>query len=197
MAAMIHLSGFSPARAAALAEALAGFGFTSVVGNLPAGRLLATILGEELPVSSLPGAPLIRLGGVAEAEGAYHFPRPFRLGALVALLKRLERGAAAELPGQIIGPYRFHVVERLLLHEQTGEIVRLTDKEAALLAALSAATGEIVAREKLLEEVWGYGANVTTHTLETHVYRLRQKLGGDEEAAALLEQSEDGYRLVK
>jgi hypothetical protein len=195
--ARVRLIGFSPRQSAALAEALAGFGFAAAETNA-ADHCLAVIAGDEaVPQTVIPGCPLVRLGGEAAATGAYHFPLPLRLGALIALLKRLELMQEAETPGEGIGPFRFHAAERLMLHEQTGEIVRLTDKEAALLAALAATNGAPVSRETLLEEVWGYGANVTTHTLETHIYRLRQKLGGDEAAAALLSQSDEGYRLVK
>ncbi|MDG2294137.1 MAG: helix-turn-helix domain-containing protein, partial [Paracoccaceae bacterium] len=54
----------------------------------------------------------------------------------------------------------------------------------------------IVARDTLLHEVWGYNANVTTHTLETHIYRLRQKIEPDPTRASLLITESGGYKLV-
>jgi hypothetical protein len=196
--AAVRLIGFEAGEAAALAEALAGFGYSAA-----GGESALAVIANGAPGEAFPGfgeTPLIVLAEPAAAAGgspaAHRLARPLRLGALLALLRRLERRRAAEAPGESVGPYRFHAAERLLLHEQTGEIVRLTDKEAALLAALAAAAGATVARETLLENVWGYGAAVTTHTLETHVYRLRQKLGGDEAAARLLAQEADGYRLA-
>jgi DNA-binding response OmpR family regulator len=74
--------------------------------------------------------------------------------------------------------------------------VRLTDKETAILKYLYRAGDKAVAREKLLDEVWGYNAAVTTHTLETHVYRLRQKIEEDPSTAKLLVTEAGGYKLI-
>lgn len=195
----VEVVGWAWPQAAALAEALAGFGFDTRASEAAALAVIAPAAAALDPARR--GAALILLGpGEAEAAAGgepHRLPLPLRLGALVALLRRLEARRALDMPGEIVGPYRFHAADRLLLHGRTGEIARLTDKESALLAALAAAKGAPLSRERLLEDVWGYGARVATHTLETHIYRLRQKLGGDEAAASLLQQSEEGYRLVK
>ena len=76
-----------------------------------------------------------------------------------------------------------------------GQVVRLTDKEAAILCRLGQAGGEVVGRDVLLADIWGYSAQITTHTLETHIYRLRRKVESDPEAAGLLCSQDGGYRL--
>jgi DNA-binding response OmpR family regulator len=75
-----------------------------------------------------------------------------------------------------------------------GKKIRLTDKETNILKYLYRAGGKVVSREELLTEVWGYNAGVTTHTLETHVYRLRQKIEPDPSARLLMTEA-GGYRL--
>ena len=74
--------------------------------------------------------------------------------------------------------------------------MRLTEKETAILKYLYRAGEKAVTRDILLNEVWGYNAGVTTHTLETHIYRLRQKIERDPAAASILVTESGGYRLV-
>src|SRR3546814_2094510 len=88
--------------------------------------------------------------------------------------------------GVHIGPYSFRPAAKLLLDEGRNRKVRLTEKETAILKYLYRAGDRMVRREVLLNEVWGYNAGVTTHTLETHVYRLRQKIEPDPQRAAIL-----------
>ncbi len=93
--------------------------------------------------------------------------KPVRVGEIVAALKRLAPAALR------IGDWAFDGGKRAVTHED-GRAIALTEKESALLAGLLGETG--YTREKLLEKVWGYGEGVDTHTLETHLYRLRSKL---------------------
>ena len=74
--------------------------------------------------------------------------------------------------------------------------VRLTEKEAAIIKYLYRAGDKVISRDTLLEEVWGYNSGVTTHTLETHVYRLRQKIERDPSKAEILVTESGGYKLV-
>jgi DNA-binding response OmpR family regulator len=74
--------------------------------------------------------------------------------------------------------------------------VRLTEKETAILKYLYRAGEKTIGRAILLNEVWGYNSGVTTHTLETHVYRLRQKIERDPAKAEILITEPGGYRLV-
>src|SRR3546814_8052990 len=76
-------------------------------------------------------------------------------------------------------PYTFRPSAKLLTHGESKKKVRLTEKETSILKYLYRSGDAVVGRDKLLGEVWGYNAGVTTHTLETHVYRLRQKIEED------------------
>ena len=80
--------------------------------------------------------------------------------------------------------------------EENGDKVRLTEKETAILKYLYRAEQKVITRDVLLEEVWGYNSGVTTHTLETHIYRLRQKIEKDPSNARLLVTESGGYKLV-
>jgi DNA-binding response OmpR family regulator len=73
--------------------------------------------------------------------------------------------------------------------------MRLTDKECSILKYLYRAGGKAVPRQVLLNEVWGYNGAVSTHTLETHIYRLRQKLEADPSHPRLLLTENGGYKL--
>ena len=73
--------------------------------------------------------------------------------------------------------------------------IRLTEKETNILKYLYRAPEGVVPRDVLLHEVWGYNAGVTTHTLETHIYRLRQKIEPEPSNARLLVTESGGYRL--
>ncbi|MFZ1416631.1 MAG: response regulator transcription factor [Defluviicoccus sp.] len=123
--------------------------------------------------------------------------KPFRLGALLtrvqAELRQHERSDDAAVA---VGPYSFHAELKTLIHEATGARIRLTDKEAAIVSYLQRAGDRVVSRSLLLEQVWGYNAHVTTHTLETHIYRLRRKIEPIPGEANLLITEAGGYRLV-
>ncbi|MEM7643520.1 MAG: winged helix-turn-helix domain-containing protein, partial [Pseudomonadota bacterium] len=91
--------------------------------------------------------------------------------------------------------YTFKPAQKMLVTEDEKKI-RLTDKETNILKFLYRANDGTVARDVLLQEVWGYNAEVTTHTLETHIYRLRQKIEPDPTNVRLLVTESGGYRLM-
>ena len=95
-----------------------------------------------------------------------------------------------------IGPYTFRPGSKMLLLNPRGSKVRLTEKEISILRYLYSAGQRPVSREKLLQEVWGYKSGVTTHTLETHICRLRQKIEKDAAAPSILVTETGGYKLV-
>lgn len=120
---------------------------------------------------------------------------PFRLAEFVARLRAQIRAYESSEDAVLsIGPFQFRPARRMLQHSQTSERVRLTEKEAAVLKFLYRAAGP-VPRNTLLHEVWGYNAKATTHTVETHIYRLRRKIEPDPNRILLLVNEEGGYRL--
>jgi DNA-binding response OmpR family regulator len=123
--------------------------------------------------------------------------KPFRLGVLLARLRaQLRQHEQSEDAVFTIGPYTFMPSSKILVDEETSKKVRLTEKETAILKYLFRSGDKVVGRDTLLGEVWGYNAGVTTHTLETHVYRLRQKIERDPSNAEILVTEPGGYRLV-
>ncbi|MEM6901594.1 MAG: response regulator transcription factor [Pseudomonadota bacterium] len=121
--------------------------------------------------------------------------KPFKFAVLLARVRaHLRSFEQSEDATFDIGPYTFRPSQKLLLTEDEQKI-RLTEKETNILKYLYRAGGKAVARDELLAEVWGYNANVTTHTLETHIYRLRQKIEPDPSAARVLMTEAGGYRL--
>jgi DNA-binding response OmpR family regulator len=150
-------------------------------------------------------APIIMLTGAAQEEeqqvrgldaGANDYVlKPFKFSVLLARIRaHLRSHEASEDAVFRIGPYEFRPSMRVLI-DAAQRKVRLTDKEAAILRYLYRSGEKPVGREELLREVWGYNANVTTHTLETHIYRLRQKIEPDAQAPKLLITETGGYRL--
>ena len=162
------------------------------------GRELCRLMrrgGVKAPIIMLTGAdgdPILGLDSGATDT----VTKPFRLGVLLARIRahirQHERSGDAAFT---IGPYTFQPSAKLLIDDRTARKIRLTDKEAAILQYLYRAGNRVVSRGVLLDEVWGYNSGVTTHTLETHVYRLRQKIEPDPSQAKLLITEAGGYRL--
>lgn len=123
--------------------------------------------------------------------------KPFRLGVLLARLRaQLRQHEQSEDAVFAIGPYSFRPSGKMLVETATEKKIRLTEKETNILKFLYRSGDKVVGRDVLLGEVWGYNAGVTTHTLETHVYRLRQKIEKDPSNAEILVTETGGYKLV-
>jgi DNA-binding response OmpR family regulator len=121
--------------------------------------------------------------------------KPFRFAVLLARIRaHLRSHEQSEDAVFAIGPYEFRPAAKVLL-DPKGKKIRLTEKETNILKYLYRAGAKAVSREELLTEVWGYNAGVTTHTLETHIYRLRQKIEPEPGQARLLLTDAGGYRL--
>ncbi|SFD48475.1 response regulator transcription factor [Roseivivax sediminis] len=122
--------------------------------------------------------------------------KPFKFPVLLARIRaQLRQHEQSEDAVFQLGPYTFRPAMKLLVDEADKKI-RLTEKETNILKFLYRAPEGVVARDVLLHEVWGYNAGVTTHTLETHIYRLRQKIEPDPSNARLLVTESGGYRLM-
>ena len=122
--------------------------------------------------------------------------KPFRFAVLLARIRaQLRQHEASEDAVFTIGPYTFRPSSKILVNPK-GNKVRLTEKETGVLRYLCRAGQRPVSRETLLQEVWGYNSGLTTHTLETHIYRLRQKIEKDAASPAILVTQADGYTLV-
>jgi DNA-binding response OmpR family regulator len=125
-----------------------------------------------------------------------YIAKPFKLPVLLARIRaQLRQHEQSEDAVFGVGPYTFKPAAKMLLDESERKI-RLTEKETNILKYLYRAGSDVVARDVLLHEVWGYNAGVTTHTLETHIYRLRQKIEPDPSNAQILVTEPGGYRLV-
>lgn len=155
-------------------------------------------LGVRAPIIMLTAADSDNdtIQGLESGANDY-IAKPFKLGVLLARIRaQLRQFEQSEDAVFTIGPYTFRPANKMLLdNERAGKKVRLTEKEAAILKYLLRAGAKPVPRETLLTEVWGYNAGVSTHTLETHIYRLRQKIERDPGAAKLLITDPGGYRL--
>jgi DNA-binding response OmpR family regulator len=200
---------FTTTEAATLAEAetilqAAGARFDAIVLDITLpdgdGRDFCARLrrqGIKVPIIMLTGsdeeADVVR--GLDAGANDY-IAKPFRLAELLARLRaQLRIFENSEDAVFVIGPYTFHPAAKQLQQAGQTRRIRLTEKEAAILKFLYRAGTKPVARQVLLNEVWGYNAAVTTHTLETHIYRLRQKIEADPTNAKLLITESGGYRL--
>jgi DNA-binding response OmpR family regulator len=122
--------------------------------------------------------------------------KPFHFAVLLARIRaQLRQHEASEDAVFTIGPYTFRPSSKILLNPK-GNKIRLTEKETSILRYLFRAGQKSISHETLLQEVWGYKSGVTTHTLETHIYRLRQKIESDAAAPAILVTESGGYKLV-
>ena len=153
--------------------------------------------GKTIPVIMLTGADaeadVVR--GL-EAGANDYVAKPFRLSELLARLRaQLRTFDNSEDAVFTIGHYLFRPSARLLLDPGKNRKVRLTDKECRILKYLLRANALPVDRNTLLADVWGFSSGVTTHTLETHIYRLRQKMELDPANPQLLLTDRGAYRL--
>lgn len=153
--------------------------------------------GFKSPIVMLTGADTDADEVLGLNSGANDYvTKPFRFAVLIARIRAQLRSHEQNEDAVFkIGPYEFRPAVKMLVSENDKK-VRLTEKEASILKYLYRAGGKPVTRDVLLDEVWGYNSGVTTHTLETHVYRLRQKIEPNPAQATILLTEAGGYRLA-
>jgi DNA-binding response OmpR family regulator len=153
--------------------------------------------GQKIPIIMLTGsdAETDVVRGLDSGANDY-IAKPFRSNELLARLRaQLRTFESSEEAVLSVGPYTFRPARKLLQDVARNRRIRLTDKEAAILKFLYRSEARPVDRQILLHEVWGYNPAVTTHTLETHIYRLRQKIEANPANPSLLVTEHGGYRL--
>ncbi len=183
--APVCMYGLPPAAAQALAQAVTAYtGRAACIGDecgLPDRAPAAVILGSAADALPALPCPVIRCDAL-----------PLRLGALIDRLNRaLRAGPQQEV---VIGGWRLPPGESRLYGQ--GPAIVLTEKEQAILRKLHSQSGAVVEREALLQDVWGYAEGIETHTLETHIYRLRQKIEADPARPRYILTDGPGYRLA-
>jgi DNA-binding response OmpR family regulator len=153
--------------------------------------------GVAIPIIMLTGSDGERdvVRGL-EAGANDYIAKPFRMAEFLARLRaQLRSFQSSEDAVFTVGPYTFRPAAKLLRDPTRNRRIVLTEKEAAIMKFLYRAGSRAVARQTLLDQVWGYNAAATTHTLETHIYRLRQKIEPNPANACLLLTEPGGYRL--
>lgn len=152
-------------------------------------------------------SPIILLSGMDSAadiilglnSGANDYvTKPFRLDVLLARIRAQLRHYV--LGGDLvytIGPYTFRPRDKVLISETTKRKTSLTAKETTILRYLCRMGDKPVSQDVLLADVWGYKPDIDTHTLQTHIYRLRRKIENDPSKPKILLLESEGYRLVR
>lgn len=154
--------------------------------------------GVKAPIVMLTGADSDADTILGLESGANDYiTKPFRFNVFLARLRaQLRVHEQSDDAVFVIGPYTFIPATKMLVEQETERKIKLTEKETAILKFLYRHQGTEVSRSKLLGEVWGYNSAVNTHTLETHVYRLRQKIEPIPGKASILLTENGGYRLI-
>ena len=209
VASELRIAGFDPTEAATVAEAKAlvlrgmvRFEALLLDVTLPDGDGCDLCTGlrrarQHMPVLML--ADSDAEGDVVrglEAGAHDYLAKPVRLPVLVARLRAQLRHHINSIEAVLtVGRWRFHPARKLLRDEAGGRIW-LTLKEVDILRCLLRQTNRPVTRQELLTDVWGYSPTASTHTLQTHIYRLRRKIEADPCNARLLVTAKGGYRLA-
>lgn len=176
-----------------LADIVRLAGFMPSIGSDSDAALVLSAQDGKMPVDT--ALPVIQLGGKSGSDAVRVVELPVKASGLAFLLQKAMQ-AQEGLPAIIeIGACTLDTRENLWLRDGEAPL-RLTEKETAILAHLHAAAAP-VSREALLHHVWSYVRDVETHTLETHIYRLRQKIEEDPSIPKILLTQGDGYSIAR
>ena len=152
--------------------------------------------GYTMPILMLTGqdSEMDTIEGL-EAGANDYIAKPLRLGELLARIRSQLRQYQNQENARIkIGAFHFIQGQKTLSHRESGKTLNLTEKEASIIKYLLKKNGDVTPKSELLEQVWGYGDQISTHTLETHIYRLRQKIGFVDEQPFIITK-DNGYQL--
>ncbi len=142
------------------------------------------------------GLPLFVLGKIEDGGLIDAVAKPLSLSLLLDKIKAAIQLYENSHEGFLsFNEYQLRPNAKEIFNLRNNETVKLTEKEVAVIKYLYKAGNRIVSRPELLQEVWGYSPEVSTHTIETHIYRLRQKVEQEDESAQLIVTTEGGYRL--
>ncbi len=114
--------------------------------------------------------------------------RPLRFLDLLSLLENLPYTQEITF-----AHFSLDLREKSLKNLKTQETQRITEKECQLLRFFHQNKGQDISKHRLLREIWEYHPEAETHTLETHIYRLRQKLEKDPNVPQILLNGKEGY----
>ncbi|HEY8964658.1 MAG TPA: helix-turn-helix domain-containing protein [Alphaproteobacteria bacterium] len=175
-----------PAESQAFADIFTG-GLAGMVTLADGEKPLVTLVCPSARREDVKGGPAVVIG-----EGALETPT--RLADIIAVIER------TVLDGKSLGAERVHdawrlQADKMTLYSPEGVAFALTDTEVRLLTCLFDANGTEITRADLLQTVWGYRPGLDTHTVETHIYRLRQKIEHDPANPAFVVTTDNGYRL--
>ena len=171
----------------------AGFEGTALE-KIPTQAAMVLAVGRVEDIPRLEGQQMLLLGDGASAVGVRALQMPVRAAEVMENIGRIVNAHRA-LPARVeIGGHTLDTRESLWISKGESAI-RLTEKEVAIMCCLKESAGSSISRQALLDAVWAYADGVETHTLETHIYRLRQKIEADPSMPDILLTAEDGYRL--
>ena len=142
--------------------------------------------------------PIIFLGNETDnvPDSAIIINKPFKLenllDSVLSCINFSSRGANAIIS---FGHYTLDSFHKQLIHSKNNSATKLTEREVAIISYLYKTKGKTVSKGELLSEVWEYNPEATTHTVETHIYRLRQKIDADNHGQNPIITEENGYSL--
>lgn len=154
----------------------------------------AILLGEGVATKGTKAEKIFVLGEGENSASVRHLPPPLKASQLIAILQNAHKADSGANNILKIGNHALDT--RASLWSTAGETsIRLTEKEVAILSHLAGLKGSTISKEDLLSCVWNYAEGVETHTLETHIYRLRQKIEADPSNPKIILTMDDGYKL--
>ena len=132
-----------------------------------------------------------------EAGANDYIAKPMRMGELLARMRThlRQHKLSDDVRFDICG-LDFVPAQKTISSRQTNSKIILTEKETMVLKMLTRQAPQIVSKDDMLADIWGFQKGLATHTLETHIYRLRQKLTRLT-ADPIIETAHDGYRLAE